>query len=218
MAGQQSLFSASGVLAAYDHQRFKARALRRVLSDSGAGLGRAWLPVQPFLLLFAFLIAMPAYAEEQEFYGPTLDAYSAVTCELHASRPGPRYSALQLKQMDLSNKLAAMTATLTAEQRVRYNEAYAKALSCTQPEHKPLSAEQMSKLGCKDSDVSTDEYMAAAAGDDKVKQAILGTQMAKDMYEDNLAQYRQYQREQLEAHGGGYDPCKAYDPYEHIPD
>ena len=169
-------------------------------------------------LLLLLASAADAAQDPAKIYGPTLKEYASITCKLQKTRMGHKYQTMQLKQMKLMNKLHLQTAALKPEQRVKYNTAYAQAMSCTQPKNKPLTAEQYTKLGCKDSKVSTEQYLAATAGDSKMLQALGKTGAVKGMYEKELAKQKQYQKQQRELHGGGYDPCKKYDPYENIPD
>jgi len=168
------------------------------------------------ILLLFLTLGANAGQNPAKIYGPTLKEYAAVTCKLQNTRMGHNYQWMQLKQAKLMGKLQVQTGRLTPEQRLQYNKAYMQAMSCTQPKHKPLTAEQYSKLGCKDSKVSTKQYLTATAGDNKTLQALAKTQRVKNMYERELAKQMKLRRQALKRRGG-VDPCKKYDPIDHIP-
>lgn len=169
-------------------------------------------------LLLLFTSGVSAAQDPAKIYGPTLNEYAKITCELQKTSMGHNYQWMQLEQAKLMGSLQLQTGKLTPAQRLQYNSAYAKAMNCIQPKNKPLTAEQYSKLGCKNSTVSTEQYLAATASDSKMLQALGKTKGAKNMYEKELARQMQHRKEQLELNGGGYDPCKKYDPYANIPD
>lgn len=171
-------------------------------------------------LLLLLMSGVNAAQNPVKVYGPTLKEYAAVTCKLQKANKGYNaYKAmsLQTRQQKLWNRLNLQTAQLTPAQRVQYTNAYTKAMRCTQPKHKPFTAEQYRKLGCKNSKVSTKKYLTTTAGDSKMLQRIGKTKMMKNMYEKEMAKQMQRRKQQLQLRKG-IDPCKKYNPLDHIPD